>query len=374
MQVRYLNLSKQFDNEVIFNGIKDELRKSQFVLGPGVEEFESNFARLCNTPFAVGVNSGTDALYLCLKALDIGPGDEVITVPNSFIATTAVIVNAGARPVFVDVGSDYNINPGLIEKAITKKTKAILPVHLTGNPSDMPWVMEIARKYNLFVIEDASQAVGATIDNQPVGSFGITGCFSLHPLKNLNVCGDGGIVVTNSKELYNKLILLRNHGLVNRDEAAVFGYNSRLDTIQAVIANEGLKNLEDIINTRIRNAQRYDSAFIKLKEFITISPRRKNVRHVFHTYIIQVKDRDRLSAFLTNNGIENKIHYPIPIHLQKAARYLGYKEGDFPIAEAQARSIITLPVHQYLTEEEIDYVINTIERFYIDVPSEVKVC
>lgn len=365
MQVKYLNLSKQFDNEMIFNVIKEQLRKAQFILGDTVKEFESNFAKLCQTTYAVGMNSGTDALYLCLKTLGIGSGNEVITVPNSFIATTAVIVNVGARPVFVDVGTDYNINPDLIEQVITKKTKAILPVHLTGNPADMLSIIEIAKRYNLYIIEDASQAAGATIDSKPVGSFGIAGCFSLHPLKNLNVCGDGGIVVTDSEGLYNKLILLRNHGLINRDEVEIFGYNSRLDTIQAVIANEGLNNLENIINVRIRNAQRYDSAFQELKDFIKIPPRKKNVRQVFHTYVIQVKDRDRLSTYLSEKGIENKIHYPIPIHLQKAAKWLGYKNGDFPVAEGQARSIITLAIHQYLTNEEIDYVIDTVTKFYL---------
>lgn len=365
MRVKYLNLPKQFDNEIIFKGIKEQLKKSQFILGPEVSEFESNFAKLCDTSFAVGLNSGTDALYLCLEALDIGPGDEVITVPNSFIATTAVIVNAGAKPVFVDVGDDYNINTDLIEKAITKKTKAILPVHLTGNPADMPKIIEIAKKYNLYVIEDASQAAGAVLDGKPAGSFGIAGCFSLHPLKNLNVCGDGGIVVTNSKELYNKLILLRNHGLVNRDEVEIFGYNSRLDTIQAVIANEGLRNLDQTINMRIKNAKQYDSAFANLGEFITIPLRKENVKQVFHTYVIQVKDRDRLRTFLTDKGIESKVHYPIPIHMQRASRYMGYKTGDFPEAEEQAKSIITLPVHQYLTDEEIDYVINAVKRFYL---------
>lgn len=365
MQVKYLDLPKQFDNEIILERVKEQLRESQFILGPCVEEFEGNFVRLCKTSYAVGVNSGTDAIHLSLKALGIGPGDEVITVPNSFIATTAAIVNAGATPVFVDVGSDYNINVDLISDAVTKNTKAILPVHLTGNPAEMSEIMEIAEKYNLHVIEDASQAAGATIDGRPAGSFGTCGCFSLHPLKNLNVCGDGGVIVTNSKELYSKLLLLRNHGLVNRDEAEIFGYNSRLDTIQAMIANEGLKNLENVINVRINNAGIYDSAFLKLREYITLPPRRKNVRQVFHTYIVSARGRDKLSAFLTENGIENKIHYPIPIHLQKAAGYLGYKEGDFPVAEEQAKSVITLPIHQYLTSDEINCVVDIIMRFYL---------
>lgn len=372
MEVKYLNLSKQFDNELIFKELKKQLKLSQFILGPAVGEFESNFARLCNTGYAVGVNSGTDALYLSLKALGVGPGDEVITVPNSFIATAGAIVQTGAEPVFVDVASDYNINSDLIENAITERTKAIIPVHLTGNPACMPRIMAIAKKHNLYVIEDACQAAGATIDGQPVGSFGVFGCFSLHPLKNLNVCGDGGVITTNSEKLYRKLSLLRNHGLVNRNEVDFFGCNSRLDTIQAVIANEGLKRLGEIISTRIRNAKRYDNSFGDLQEFISIPPRRKMVKQAFQIYMAQVKERDKLSAFLTENGIENKIHYPIPIHLQKAAKHMGYSKGDLPVAEAQAESIITLPIHQYLTEKEIDYVIDVIRRFYLNVSCGIK--
>ncbi|MFA4830271.1 MAG: aminotransferase class V-fold PLP-dependent enzyme, partial [Thermodesulfovibrionales bacterium] len=193
MKVKYLNLPAQFDIEAILGDIREELKSCRFILGPQVQEFESDFAKLCKTSYALGLNSGTDALFLALKAVDIGPGDEVITVPNSFIATAAVIAAAGAKPVFVDVDEEYNMDANLIERAITPRTKAILPVHLTGNPADMPEIMSIAKKYKLFVIEDACQSVGATIDGKPTGSFGDFGCFSLHPLKNLNVWGDGGV-------------------------------------------------------------------------------------------------------------------------------------------------------------------------------------
>ena len=254
--VKYVDLPRQANVENILSDIKELLLKTgQFTLGPPVKEFESRFAQLCKTKYATGVNSGTDALFLALKALNIGPGDEVITIPNSFIATVGAIANAGAKPVFVDVNDELNIDASLIEKAITPNTRAIMPVHLTGNPADMPRIMEIASRYNLHVIEDACQSVSASINGQPVGSFGIAGCFSFHPLKNLNVWGDGGIITTDSKELYDKLVLLRNHGLKKHDEVELFAYNSRLDTIQAIVGNQLLNVLDAITDTRIRNAK-----------------------------------------------------------------------------------------------------------------------
>lgn len=365
VKVKYIDLPKQAHAEDMLSDIKELLLKTgQFTLGPQVNEFETRFAQLCQTKYAIGVNSGTDALFLSMKALNIGSGDEVITAPNSFIATTASIANAGAKPVFVDINDEYNIDPDLIEDAITPRTKAIMPVHLTGSPADMPKIMDIANRRNLYVIEDAAQAVSASIDGKPVGSFGNTGCFSFHPLKNLNVWGDGGIIVTNSKEPFDKIILLRNHGLKNRDECEVFSYNSRLDTLQAIVANRLMNDLDEITNTRIRNARIYDEALSKLGDCVTIPPRKGNVKQVFHTYVIQAKDRNKLYQYLVENGIEAKIHYPVPIHLQEASEYLGYKEGDFPVCEAQARSIITLPVHQHLTDDQLAYVVDTIKKFY----------
>ena len=364
-EVKYVDLAKQANVEAILNDIRELLLKTgQFTLGQPVAELEAKFAKLCNTKYAVGVNSGTDALFLTMKALNIGTGDEVITAPNSFIATAGVIANAGARPVFVDVNEEYNINADLIEKAITPRTKAIMPVHLTGNPADMPKIMDVAGRHNLYVIEDACQAVSASINRQPVGSFGIAGGFSFHPLKNLNVWGDGGIIVTNSKELFDNLVLLRNHGLKDRDEVEFFAYNSRLDTLQAIVANQLLSVLDAITDTRIRNAQKYDDALSDMADYITIPPRKSNVKQVYHTYVIQAKERDKLGAYLDEKGIETKVHYPIPIHLQQAAKYLGYKEGDFPVCEAQAKSILTLPVHQHLTNGQIAYVIDNIRKFY----------
>ena len=363
MKVKYLDLPKQFigtnhtpEFDALFSGC-------QFVLGPQVEEFENRFAELCRVPYALGVNSGTDALILALRAIDVAPGDEVITVPNSFIASAGAIAIAGATPVFVDVCSDYTMDPELIEPAITPKTRAILPVHLTGNPARMHQIMAIAKRHGLAVIEDAAQAVGASIGDDKVGSFGI-GCFSLHPLKNLNVCGDGGIITVNDAGLYDKLKLLRNHGLLNRNESVVFGYCSRLDTLQAVVGLQGLASIVDINNKRKLNAARYDSLLASLAPMVTIPPRDENVNQVFHTYVIQVEQRNLLISHLEANDIETKIHYPMPIHLQQAAAYLGYKRGDFPCTEDQSKKIITLPVNQYLTEEQIEYVSNAIISFY----------
>lgn len=364
MQVKYLNLPAQFDVEAIIGALREELKSCRFILGPAVQEFESSFARLCKTNYALGLNSGTDALFLALKALDIGHGDEVITVPNSFIAPTGAIVAAGAKPVFVDVDEEYNMDVNLIEGAITSCTKAILPVHLTGNPANMPKIMEIARKHNLYVIEDAAQSVGATINNKPTGSFGDFGCFSLHPLKNLNVWGDGGVITTDSKEYYEKLTLLRNHGLINRNEVEFLGYNSRLDTIHAIVANCVMKKLDSLTEKRIKNARRYDERLANISGFVSTPLRKKDVKHVFHVYVIRAHRRDELASFLEKNGIETKIHYPIPIHLQKGCHHLGYQQGDFPVCETQARSILSLPVHQLLTDDEIDYVTDKIKEFY----------
>ncbi|MBA7659870.1 dTDP-3-amino-3,4,6-trideoxy-alpha-D-glucose transaminase [subsurface metagenome] len=369
VKVKYMDLPKQAHAEDMLNDIRELLLKTgQFTLGPQVAEFESKFAKLCQTKYAVGLSSGTDALFLSMKVLDIGLGDEVITAPSSFIATAASIAIAGAKPVFVDVNDEYNINPDLIEASITPKTKAIIPVHLTGNPADMPRILEIASKYKLYIIEDAAQAISAHIDGKAAGSFGIAGCFSLHPLKNLNVWGDGGVLTTNSKELYEKSLLLRNHGLKNRDECVMFAFNSRLDTLQAIVAIRLMDDLEDITNTRIKHARIYDKALSEINE-INLPPRKENVKQVFHTYVIQAKDRNALYKHLLDNGVEAKVHYPIPLHLQEAAKYLGYKEGDFPVCEAQAKSILTLPVHQHLTEAQLVYVIDTIKKFYGSKPA-----
>jgi len=310
------------------------------------------------------VNSGTEALFLSLKAIGVGAGDEVITTPNTFIATIGAIAAAGAKPVFVDVLEDYTIDPDLIESAITPKTRAIMPVHYAGHPADMPGIMQISEKHGIPVVEDSCQAISAAIDNRGVGTFGITGAFSLHPLKNLNVWGDGGIIVTNSSETCERLRLLRNHGLVNRDEIVTFGYNSRLDSLQAVVGNHLIAEMESITAKRIRWANGLDEGLGDLTGHIVIPERKQNRRYVYHLYMVMAQDRDHLLEFLIAKGIEAKVHYPIPLHLQEAARPLGYRAGDFPVTESQCMHIITLPVHQHLTAEQIEYMIEKVHEFY----------
>ena len=365
IQVKFSYLDRQFANvDDYLADVRELVLSGDFTLGAAVTEFETRFAQLCKMPYAIGVGSGTDALILSMKILGVGPGDEVITTTNTFIATVGAIAMTGATPVFVDNDRGYTIDPNLIEAAITPKTKAIVPVHYTGNVADMPAVMEIANKHNLLVVEDACQSITASRDGKYVGSWGETAAFSLHPLKNLNVWGDSGVIVTRSKELYEKLRLFRNHGLINRDEVAFFGHNSRLDSLQATVGNRLIEQTEFITNTRIANAKRYDEAFADLGEFIQIPTRDANVKNVYHLYILRVERRDELLNYLHENGVEAKIHYPIPVHLQKAAAYLGYKEGDFPVAEADSKTTITLPAHQHLKDEEIDYTIETVRSFY----------
>lgn len=364
LKVKYLDLPKQFKDEALWREIKKIFETCQFIQGPEVERFESKFANLCGTPYALGLNSGTDAIFLALKALNIGPGDEVITVPNSFISTTGAIIAAGAKPAFVDIAADYNMDVNRIEEAITPRTKAILPVHLTGNPADMVKITEIAKKKGLFVIEDAAQAVMASINGKRVGSFGDAGCFSLHPLKNLNICGDGGVLTTQAQAINEKVRFLRNHGLKSRDEIEFFGYNSRLDTIQAIVADYGMQNLKAIKEKRQKNARIYDQGLKDLDGIVTIPPRREKVDQVFHTYVIRVQKRAELIGYLEENGVESKIHYPIPIHLQKPCQALGYKKGDFPVCEKQAEEILSLPIHQYLGKDQLNYVIDRIKKFY----------
>jgi len=365
MRVPFSYLERQFANvDAYLDDLKKFVVTGDFTLGGPLKEFEQRFAEVCRMPYAIGVGSGTDAIILSLKILGIGPGDEVITTPNTFIATVGAIAMTGATPVFVDSEGGFVIDPAKIEAAITDRTKAIVPVHYTGNVADMPAIKQIADKHNLIIVEDACQSISAMIDNVPVGSWGETAAFSLHPLKNLNVWADGGVIVTRSEELAEKLRLYRNHGLKNRDEVVMFGHNSRLDTIQAVIGNRLIAEVEWITNQRIVNAERYDKAFADMNEYIEIPVRRSGVKHVYHLYILRVERRDELYTYLNKQGVEAKIHYPIPVHLQEAARYLGYKEGDFPDAENDAKSVITLPAHQHLTEEEINYTIEKVRDFY----------
>lgn len=364
MKVSYSYLSEQFvDPDPILADIKKLVKTGDFTLGKPLEEFEKLFAEYIGTKYAIGVGTGTDALRLSLIALGIKPGDEVITAVNTFYSTAAAIATIRAKPVFVDVGNDFVMNVNLVEKEITNKTKAIIPVHLNGCPVDMDRIMNIAKKHDLLIVEDTCQAIGAKIDDRKVGTFGNAGCFSLHPLKNINVWGDGGLVLTSSNEMRNKLVILRNNGLKNRDECTVYAYNCRLDTLQAVVGIHVIKGVDIITKKRVENGKFYDQKLSKVKE-ITIPPRKKNMKNVHHNYVVMAHRRDELLKYLRDVGVDAKIHYPVPLHLQKASRYLGYKKGGFPVAEHQAKHIISLPVHQHLTDDQKQYVVDKITEFY----------
>ena len=365
MQVKYSYLDQQFaDVESYFEDLRRLVKSGEFTLGPFVEELEKKFARYIGVKHAIGTNSGTDALILALKAVGVKPGDEVVTVPNSFIATAGAIVAAGARPVFVDCDERYQIDVGKIESAISPRTRAILPVHWAGCPSDIEAILAIATRHGIPVVEDACAAVGAKVNGRSVGTFGKVNAFSMHPLKPLNVWGDGGIVVTNDDEAAAFLRLYHNHGLRDRDHADIWGVNTRLQPIQAVVASRLLDEIEALVEARICNARKLDSGLSHLKEFVRIPQRPPQYREVYQIYLVSADRRDELLAFLISQGINVKVHYPIPLHLQVAAKGLGYKCGDFPMCERQAKEIITIPAHQHVTEEQIGYMVQAIRRFY----------
>jgi len=334
-----------------------------FTLGKPLKEFEKNFAKLIGTKFAIGVNSGTDAIKLVLKALGVGPGSEVITAANTFVATVGAIYEIGALPVFVDCDDTFCMNTDLVEEKITEKTKALLPVHFTGYMTDMRKLIILSEKYNIPIVEDACQSILGAIDGKNAGTWGCAGAFSLHPLKNINVWSDGGVIVTDDSEINNKLRLLRNHGLKDRDTVTLMGYNSRLDTVQAVVGNWILPKAKDIANQRIKNANYLDKGLRKLEQ-ITIPPRLEGYRLVYHLYIVFAKYRDELLDYCIDKGIEALIHYPVPIYRQPALKMLGHKKGDFPITDAHTKKIITFPVDQHLSIKELDYIIKTVTNFY----------
>ena len=361
-RIRFVDLGKQYLKlrEEILSKFDEISKEGAYVLSRELIAFEEKFAEYCGTRYAVGVGNGSDALYLSLLSLGVGPGDEIITAPNSFVATAWVIARTGARPVFCDVGEDMNINPELIEATVTPRTKAILPVHLTGRVADMEAIQAIAVKYNLLVIEDAAQAVGANYKGKRAGSFGICAGFSLHPLKNLHIHGDGGVITTDDQDLFEKLRKYRNHGLINRDECEFWGINSRLDAIQAGIANIKLKHL-DSWNRRFRRiAEIYNE---NLKGYVTVPMKREYEEPIYHRYMIRCPNRDRLQSFLAHNGIETKVNYPIPLHLQPAAAELCYKKGDFPVTEKLADTILSLPIYPELEDEEVHFVIEKVRQY-----------
>jgi len=364
MKVRYSYLPQQFSKcDDLWRRLKVFVKSGDFTLGKPLQIFEKKFANLIGTKYAIGVNSGTDAIKLSLKAIGIKSGDEIITAANTFVATVGAICEIGAVPVFVDCDDTFCMNVKDIEKRITKKTKAIVPVHYTGYMANMPDLLKLAKKYKLPIVEDACQSILASINEKKAGTWGITGAFSLHPLKNINVWSDGGIVVTNSKSIYEKIKLLRNHGLVGRDHVKICGYNSRLDTLQAVVGNWLIPKAKKIAQQRIANACILDNYFKKIPQ-IKIPPRIKNYKIVFHLYIIFAQRRDELLDYCLKKGIEAKIHYPIPMYLQNAVKFLGYKKGDFPVTDQQSKSIISFPCDQHLSKAQLFYIYKTVRNFY----------
>ena len=363
MKVRYSYLKQQFSNAPdLWNNLKKFVQTGDFTLGKELTKFEKKFAKLIGTKYAVGVNSGTDAIKLSLKVLNIKPGDEVITAANTFVATVGAIRELGAIPIFVDRDDTFCMNVDLVEK-ITKKTKAFVPVHFTGYMTNMVKLNKISKKYNIPIVEDACQSILASINQKNSGTWSNFGAFSLHPLKNINVWSDGGIIVTSNKKFYQQLKLLRNHGLVDRDNVKICGYNSRLDTFQAVVGNWLIPSAKKIANQRIKNANFYDSKLKEIRE-ISIPPRIKNYKIVYHLYIVFAERRDELLKFCLKKGIEAKVHYPIPMYRQPAMNFLKHKIGDFPVTDKHAKSIISFPCDQHLSKKEMNYVVSTVKEFY----------
>ena len=363
-RVRYSYLPQQFSNSHrLFEKIKEIVRNGDFTLGKEVEEFERDFSNLLGIKTCVGVASGTDAIKISLKALNIGYGDEVITVANTFASTVGAINELGAKPVLVDCDNSYCINVDQIVSAITENTKAVIPVHLTGAMPDMIKICKIAKRHDLKVIEDACQSFLASYEDKNAGMWGDTAAFSFHPLKNLNIWGDGGMVATNNELLADQIRVLRNNGIRNRDEVEVLGYNSRLDTIQAAVANWLLPRAKSDTNKRIANAMYYDAA-LKTVPQIKIPERPNNLKQVYHIYQIRAENRDKCVKYCLDRGVEVKIHYPIPLYRQKALDFLGYKIGLFPVAELHSKEVMSLPVDQYISRREQDIVVKTIKEFY----------
>jgi len=363
LKIPYVDFVRQheFIRKDLHKALDRILDTGQFILGDEVENFENEFASYIGTKYAIGVGSGTDALYLSMKALGIGEGDEVITAPNSYLASASSIALLGAKPVFIDIDTSMNIDPELIENAISDKTRAIMPVHLTGRPANISRLQEVASHFKLPIIEDAAQAAGAEYNGQKVGSFGLFGCFSLHPLKNLSALGDGGIITTNNSSYADWLRRARNHGHPSRDKCDFWSHNMRLDSLQAAFLREKLKFLDKVIEKRNEYANLYHEY---LKDLVVIPKSEKSKKNAYHTYIIQTDKRDSLKQFLENSGIDTKIHYPTPIPYLEAAKYLNIKYGSFPNAENQANSILSLPIAEYLSTRDIQMVIQKIKDFF----------
>jgi len=361
--ISFVDLKAQYDSikDEIDDAIQNVLNNTSFIMGAELKKFEEEYACFCDVKYAIGVANGSDALFLALKAIGIQTGDEVITVSHTFISTAEAISQTGGKPVFVDINPQtYTIDVLKIEKAITKKTKAIIPVHLYGQPADMDPVMALAKQYNLKVIEDAAQAHGAEYKGKMVGSIGDVGCFSFYPGKNLGAYGDAGAVVTNNEEISKKIILLRNHGRITKKyEHDIEGYSSRLDNLQAAILRIKLKYLNQWIESRRENAKKYNELLNSIVRVVT--PYEANfAKHVYHLYVIRIENRDKLRKELKSKDVATGVHYPIPLHLQSAYKYLRYKEGDFPVTEKTCREILSLPIYAELNNKQIEKIVEII--------------
>ena len=368
MQVPFVDLRSQYQSlrSEIRTVMDDVCAGARFVMGPELTEFEGNFAAFISSKYAVGVSTGTDAIMMALKAVGVGEGDEVIAPANTFIATVLAISSAGAKPVLVDCDEDYyNIDPGKIEPAITSKTKAIVPVHLYGQPADMNPIMELAGKHKIKIIEDACQSHGAQYNGKTTGTFGEAGCFSFFPGKNLGAYGDGGGVVTDDPAIVETIQLFRNYGQKVKYHHLLKGWNFRLDNIQAAILNIKLKFLAEWSTSRYNAAQEYSKQLSVLDNKVKTPMEMPNTTHVYHLYVIRVEERDELQKYLQEKGVATGIHYPIPFHLLPAYSDLDYKKGDFPVTEQIADEILSLPMYPEITPEQIAYVVSCIKDFYM---------
>ncbi|MCA3265862.1 MAG: DegT/DnrJ/EryC1/StrS family aminotransferase [Azospirillum sp.] len=365
-QIPFVNFAAQFaeERDEILAIVETVFARGDFIGGLEVGLLEQELAAYLGVPHVVALNSGTDALVLAMAALGIRPGDEVITPPNSFVASTAAIAHLGAVPVWVDVGDDLNIDPSLIEAAITPRTKAIMPVHLTGRMCDMDAIIRLASARGLKVIEDAAQAIGSEFDGRKAGAIGDAGCFSTHPLKNLNAAGDGGFVALRDGAVADRIRTMRNHGLRDRNTVEAFGFVSRMDTLQAAILRHRLRRLPGVIERRRANAQTYRRVLDP--RHVAIPECRDREFNTFHLFVIETSDRDALKAHLESIGIGTSIHYPVPIHRQQAATRYRTAPGGYPVAERQARTMLSLPVNQSLGEAEITRVAQAINAFHAE--------
>jgi dTDP-4-amino-4,6-dideoxygalactose transaminase len=358
MNIKFVDLAKQYQaiKQEVDAAMGAALERTDFILGADVAKFEAEFAEYCEASYAVGLDNGTSALEMAMRALEIGPGDEVLVPVNSFIASASGVSFTGATPVFVDVDpATYNIDAGQLERHITPRTKAIVPVHLYGQPADMDGVMAVANKHGLYVVEDACQAHGARYKGRRVGAIGHIGAFSFYPGKNLGAYGDGGGIVTNDKVIADRIITMRNCGQREKYHHVTLSWNRRLDTIQAAVLRVKLRYLDEWNGLRRRWAALYTELLAELDlELPAVSP---DVESVFHLYVVRTAERDRVQKALGAEGIASGIHYPIPIHLQDAYAGLGYKAGDFPVAEALAPTLLSLPMFAELTTEEVAYVV-----------------